>query len=50
MRYEEFELISIIMAAYNAEKTIEQAIDSVLKQTYFIFELLITDDFSQDRT
>lgn len=50
MRYEEFELISIIMAAYNAEKTIEQAIDSVLKQTYSNFELLIIDDFSQDRT
>ena len=27
-------LISIIMAAYNAEKTIEQAINSVLNQTY----------------
>ena len=27
-------LISIIMAAYNTEKTIEQAINSVLSQTY----------------
>ena len=31
---QDFELISIIMAAYNAEKTIEQAIESVLNQTY----------------
>lgn len=32
----DFGLISIIMAAYNAEKTIEQAINSVLSQTYLI--------------
>ena len=33
MLHEDFGLISIIMAAYNAEKTIEQAINSVLNQT-----------------
>lgn len=43
-------LISIIMAAYNAEKTIRQAIDSVLKQTYSEWELLVVDDCSQDQT
>ena len=43
-------LISIIMAAYNAEKTIRQAIDSVLNQTYTEWELLVVDDCSQDQT
>lgn len=42
--------ISIIMAAYNAERTIRQAIDSVLAQTYINFELLVVDDCSVDST
>lgn len=50
MRHENFGLISVIMAAYNAEKTIEQAIDSVLNQTYSNFELLVVDDCSKDET
>lgn len=43
-------LISIIMAAYNAENTIKQAIESVLNQTYTNFELLVVDDASKDKT
>ena len=50
MLHKEFGLISIIMAAYNAEKTIEQAINSVLRQTYTDFELLVVNDCSKDRT
>lgn len=50
MLHEDFGLISIIMAAYNAEKTIEQAINSVLKQTYPNFELLVINDCSKDGT
>ena len=50
MPHENFGLISIIMAAYNAEKTIEQAIVSVLNQTYANFELLVVNDCSTDRT
>lgn len=46
----DFGLISIIMAAYNAEKTIEQAINSVSSQTYTNFELLVVNDCSKDRT
>ena len=42
--------VSIIMAAYNAEQTIRQAIDSVLAQTYVDFELLVIDDCSKDAT
>ena len=29
-----FGLISVIMAAYNAERTVRRAIESVLRQTY----------------
>ncbi len=43
-------LISIIMPAYNCEKFIRQAIDSILNQTYTNFELLIADDCSTDNT
>lgn len=46
----DFGLISIIMAAYNAEKTIGMAIDSVLSQTYVNFELIIINDCSKDNT
>ena len=50
MMQEDFGLISIIMAAYNTEKTIEQEINSVLCQTYTNFELLVVNDCSTDRT
>jgi glycosyltransferase involved in cell wall biosynthesis len=47
---QEYPLVSIIMATYNREKTIERAIASVLKQTYTNFELIIVDDGSTDNT
>ena len=50
MKYENFGLISIIMAAYNAEKTIGHSISSVLDQTYPNFELLVVNDCSSDGT
>jgi len=43
-------LISVVMPAYNAEKYIRQAIDSILNQTYTNIELLIADDASKDNT
>ncbi|MGA2094014.1 MAG: glycosyltransferase, partial [Sedimentisphaerales bacterium] len=43
-------LISIWMAAYNAQNYIAEAIESVLIQNYRNFELLIVDDGSTDRT
>ncbi|MDP2636866.1 MULTISPECIES: glycosyltransferase family 2 protein [unclassified Pseudoalteromonas] len=43
-------LISIIMPAYNAQYTIAQSIESILKQTHTEWELLVTDDNSTDTT
>jgi glycosyltransferase involved in cell wall biosynthesis len=43
-------LISIIMPAYNTEKYIREAIESILCQTASDFELLICDDGSTDGT
>jgi glycosyltransferase involved in cell wall biosynthesis len=43
-------LISVCMPAYNAESYIEDAINSVLKQTYDNWELIIVNDGSKDFT
>ena len=43
-------MVSIVMPAYNAEKTISESIDSVLSQTFPDWELLIIDDCSEDHT
>jgi GT2 family glycosyltransferase len=43
-------LVSVIMAAYNSERFIAQAINSVLRQTHDNFELIVVDDGSTDGT
>ena len=42
--------ISVIMGIYNCEKTLAEAIDSLLLQTYTNWELILCDDGSKDRT
>lgn len=43
-------MVSVIMPAYNAEKYIGKAIESILTQTYTDLELLIIEDASTDHT
>jgi len=40
--------VTVLMAVYNAEKYLRQAIESILNQTFTDFELLIVDDGSSD--
>ena len=42
--------VSLIMPLYNAEKYVEEAIESILSQTYTNFELILIDDISTDST
>jgi glycosyltransferase involved in cell wall biosynthesis len=43
-------LISVILACYNQEKFVAEAIEGVLSQTYAPLDIIIVDDCSTDRT
>ena len=43
-------VVSIIMATYNRAATLPRAVDSVLRQDYAKWELIIVDDGSTDET
>lgn len=42
--------ISVVMSCYNSEKYLDQAIESILNQSYGDFELLLLNDGSTDKT
>ena len=42
--------VSVIIPSYNHEKYVAESLNSVFSQTYQDFEIIITDDGSQDRT
>ena len=41
---------SVIIPAYNAEKTITRALESVIAQSYTPFQIIVVDDASTDKT
>ncbi len=43
-------LISIVIPMYNAEKYIQETINSVIQQTYENWEMLIVDNYSTDKS
>lgn len=43
-------MVSIVLSTYNRARTIKEAVDSILRQTYTDFELIIVDDGSTDDT
>lgn len=43
-------LVSVVMSSYNHERYIGESIDSVLNQTFKDLELIITDDYSTDKS
>lgn len=42
--------VSVVIPAYNAEKFLTEAVDSVIKQTYSNWEIIIVNDCSSDGT
>jgi succinoglycan biosynthesis protein ExoO len=46
----DYPAVSVVMPVYNGARTLRQAVDSVLAQTFDNFELIICNDASRDET
>ena len=44
------DLVSVIIPVYNAEKTINEALNSVIEQSYSFIEIIIINDGSSDNS
>jgi glycosyltransferase involved in cell wall biosynthesis len=42
--------VSVIIPAFNAQKTIEYCINSCINQEGYVKEIIVVDDFSSDNT
>ena len=42
--------LSVVMSCYNAEQTVQKAIESILNQSFKEFEFIVIDDASSDQT
>lgn len=45
-----YPIVSVVLPVYNAERYVEEAVLSVIRQTYSDWELLIADDASTDKS
>lgn len=43
-------LVTICLLTHNSQKTLEKTLNSILNQTYSNFEILISDNYSKDKT
>jgi glycosyltransferase involved in cell wall biosynthesis len=46
----EFKKVSVVLATYNGEKYLEEQLNTIIEQTYPIYEIIIQDDCSYDNT
>ncbi len=44
------DLVSVVIAVYNGEKTLKETINSILSQTYHDLEVIVVDDGSTDKS